>query len=425
MGMRKLLQLLMAVVALMLTACENAPEKPVDEVSPTKMHKSTKRGVAFGKADCAWEDADLPLITPAISWTYNWGEQPQDEIIANWFDVHDVEFCPMTWNGNYNANRIRNYVTAHPKTKYLLAFNEPNLTDQARMTPQQAAQKWPALKQLAQELGLQLVSPAMNYGTLPGYGDPIKWLDEFFACDGVSLDDIDAIAVHCYMASPAGLQSFVEKFAKYGKPVWVTEFCAWEDYAIHSAEDQMKYMCQVLHYMEQDPQVERYAWFIPRAKSGYPYMQLLTNERPFELTDAGKVYCGISSFDKSAWMDGLQWVSAADYVGLSSNAIQVRPSTDSEHLMLSLFKTNEATEYQICLTRDISSIAIRYASVAAAVLLVYVDGVLQTMIDMPPTGSDLQTWDNVEAALPITKGKHTVKIEVHDGMLNMDSFKFL
>ena len=410
----------------LFASCEKkTPVVPEDEGQAGMMAKSAKRGVAFGKADCAWQDADLPLLTPAISWTYNWTEQPQDEIIANWFDVHGVDFCPMTWNGNYNANRLRAYVAAHPSAKYLLAFNEPNLADQARMTPQQAAQKWPALKQLARELGLLLVSPAMNYGTLSGYGDPVKWLDEFFACEGVSVEDVSAIAIHCYMASPGGLQAFAERFYKYGKPIWVTEFCAWEDYAIHSAEDQMNYMCQVLHYMEADPHIERYAWFIPRARSGYPYMQLLTGEPPYTLTDAGKVYCGISSFDKSAWLDGLQWISATDYVGLSSNAIQVRPSTDSEHLMLNLFKTGEATEYQIYLAQDISTMAIRYASVDASTLFVYIDGVLQTMIDLPITGSDMKTWDNIQVALPANKGKHTVKIEVYDGMLNMDSFKFL
>lgn len=422
--MKHTINILFFVSALFLAACHETPETPTEEKVANTMGKSDKRGVAFGKADCAWEDADLPLLTPALSWTYNWAEQAQDEIIANWFDVHNVEFCPMTWNGNYNADRIRAYVTAHPSTKYLLAFNEPNLADQARMTPQQAAQKWPALKQLAQELGLKLVSPAMNYGTLSGYNDPIKWLDEFFTCEGVSVDDISAIAIHCYMASPEGVQAFVERFLKYGKPIWVTEFCAWEDYAIHSAEDQMKYMCQVLHYMEQDSHVERYAWFIPRAKSGYPYMQLLTGERPFELTNAGKVYCGISSFDKSVWLDGLQWVSATDYVGLSDNSIQVRPSTNSEHLMLNLFKTGEATEYQIYLGKDITVFNIRYTSVDTSQLLVYVDGILQTMVDLPPTGSDLKSWNNIETTLSIAKGKHTLKLEVYDGMLNMDSFKF-
>ena len=416
--------ILLVTLSLFFTACEKTPEKPTDDSGVGKMTKSSKRGVAFGKADCAWEDADLPLLTPAISWTYNWAEQAQDEIIANWFDVHNVEFCPMAWNGNYSADRIRTYVMAHPSTKYLLAFNEPNLTDQARMTPQQAAQKWPALKQLAQELGLRLVSPAMNYGTLSGYSDPIKWLDEFLACEGVSIDDISAIAIHCYMASPGGLQAFVERFMKYGKPIWITEFCAWEDYAIHSAEDQMKYMCQVLHYMEQDPHVERYAWFIPRAKSGYPYMQLLTGESPFELTDAGKVYCGISSFDKSVWLDGIQWVSAVDYIGLNAISIQVRPSTDSEHLMLNLFKAGEATEYQIYLGKNVTTLNIRYTSVNTSQLLVYIDGVLQTMVDLPPTGSDLQTWSNIETTLSIMEGKHTLKLEMYDGMLNMDSFKF-
>ena len=87
------------------------------------------------------------------------------------------------------------------------------------MTPSKAAELWPSVVDLAKELNLKLVSPAMNYGTLAGYSDPIKWLDEFFAQPGVSIDDIDAISIHCYMANPQALRNYVAMFYKYNKPI--------------------------------------------------------------------------------------------------------------------------------------------------------------------------------------------------------------
>lgn len=424
--MRFWLRINILVLALLIVACSesNSPEQKTDK-GPSTMQKSVKRGVAFGKSDCPWFDTDLTLLTPAISWSYNWSEQPQDEMVDVWFDVNGLDFCPMAWNGNYNENRIRNYVNTHPNCKYLLAFNEPNLKDQANMTPQHAAMKWPALKALAQELNLKLVSPAMNYGTLPGYGDPIKWLDEFFACDEVSLDDISAIAVHCYMAAPGAVKSFIESFDKYGKPIWVTEFCAWES-NIHSQEDQIKYMCEVLHYMEQSERVERYAWFIPRAKNdGYPYMQLLTYEQPIQLTKAGQVYCGISSFDKSAWLDGLKEVSAADYVQLSSDAIQVRPSTRSNHLMLYSLIAKQAVTYQIYLQDNVSTMTINYSSpYEDSKILLYDDDALQTIVDLPRSGDNSQKWSSIDVPIPLAKGEHTLRIDGYDGNVNIDSFIF-
>ena len=239
-------------ISAVLMACQPV-EKPDTDSVASAMHKSAKRGVAFNFSQAE----DLPLLTDAISWDYNWAND-QNSLAATWMDEERVEYCPMCWSNNYNADRIRTYVQAHPSTKYLLGYNEPNLTDQANMTPVQAAAQWGEIVALAKELNLKLVSPAMNYGTLSGYSDPIKWLDEFFAQPGVDINDIDVISIHCYMASPQALKDYVARFYKYNKPIWMTEFCAWEEYAIHSEEDQINYMCQVLNYMEQDAKIERY-----------------------------------------------------------------------------------------------------------------------------------------------------------------------
>lgn len=397
-----------------LFAC-NVPNPEAEGKIADNMHKSTKRGAAFsfGNTD------DLILLSPYISWDYNWGNT-QGDIAGYWFDSNEIDFCPMCWSASYNATNIRNYVAAHPSTKYLLAFNEPNLKDQANMTPKRAAELWQPVVALAKELNLKLVSPAMNYGTLEGYHDPVKWLDEFFACDGVSIDDISAISLHCYQVGTGGIQTMVESMAKYNKPVWVTEFCAWEPgVGPGSAEEQMKYMSEVINYMETATAVERYAWFMPRTKDAtdaYPYNQLLTKTKPYDLTPLGRVYCGLSSFDKSVWLTTVNPIQAKDYVAISDKDIHVLPSTDDANLlMLNAFHAEQWTEYQVYVPEAVITLQIRYATMLTPTVRIYVDGKETCTTTLAATGKNMTTWGTADIPLQIKAGKHTVRIEGIEG----------
>jgi len=392
------------------------------------MVRSEKRGVSFNFNYVS----DLPLLSPYIAWDYNWGNNT-NENAALWFDANDIEYCPMCWSGNYDANKIRAYVAAHPKTKYLLAFNEPNLTDQANMTPAKAAEFWPAVVALAKELHLKLVSPAMNYGTLAGYSDPIKWLDEFFAQPNVDINDIAAISVHCYMASASGLQGYIEKFRKYNKPVWLTEFCAW-DPKPSSAEMQMDYMCAALHYLENEPLVERYAWFIPRYtnKNNDPHMQLITNAIPGELTDAGKVYCGFSSFDTHTYLN-TEWIPAGSYCATSGMAPNVRPASDTKldglecPLMIKNIAPKMTQEYKVSISAPATSFLIRTAGYTDAMVRVYVDNEEVVTTTIARTGGS-DNWTTTACALSTsqqpTKGYHTVRLEWLSGNILFSAFSF-
>lgn len=393
------------------------------DVPATSQAKSPKRGVAFSFDRLE----DLPLLSPAVSWSYNWGNA-QSEEAALWFDTNDVDFCPMCWNQRFDAEKIRAYVALHPDTKYLLGYNEPNLTDQCNLTPFEAAQYWQEVVALAKELNLKLVSPAMNYGTLEGYGDPIKWLDEFFACEGVSLSDIDAIAVHCYMASPSAMKDYIERFVKYGKPIWVTEFCAWEK-TVGSVEAQMDYMCAVLNYMEQSPLVERYAWFIPRAKGAvdaYPYMQLLDHEMPTALTPLGRIYTAFSSFDKHAFLPLSRTVKAYQYTALSTDRISLRvDDTESRNVgksqvYVNNFQAGMWMDYQVQVS-EAKPLQIAYASIISSQVCIYVDGEAVALADMPKTkGLNQAETFTTEVVLP--EGYHTLRIEIRKGSCNMYSF---
>ncbi len=412
---------IIAAAVFILTACEQPDVTPFRGTPADTMPKSAKRGVAFSFTQIT----DLPLLSPYISWDYNWGNTPTDEA-AMWFDTNEMDYCPMCWNGNYSADNIRAFVAAHPKTKYLLAFNEPNLKDQASMTPAQAAALWAPVVALAKELNLKLVSPAMNYGTLAGYSDPIKWLDEFFAQPGVSIDDIYAISIHCYMASASGLQGFVERFEKYDKPIWLTEFCAW-DPVPGSVNTQMDYMCAALNYLESHPSVERYAWFTPRTSGkvdSAPYMQLLTHDYPAELTDLGKMYCWFSPMDTTVWLKTDRTILAHEYVRVANNNMPMRVTTDAtavalakrDGLMITNFAAGQELTYQLFITTPSTgkAIELRYCGYSNSICEVLVDGESQNFIDMPRNGSSTE-WVTASAPLRISQGAHTMTLKLISG----------
>ena len=427
--MRSSKHILLCVLAglVCLSACKkDEPESPVPGQKVARMAKSSKRGVAFNFNHVS----DLPLLSPYITWDYNWGNTTSDNS-ARWFDVEGIDFCPMCWNGNYNTDAIRAYVATHPKTKYLLAFNEPNLTDQANMTPTQAAALWQPVVALAKELNLKLVSPAMNYGTLSGYNDPVKWLDEFFAQPQVSIDDIYAIAVHCYMSSPNAVKDYIEKFRKYGKPVWLTEFCAW-DPKPSSEETQINYMSTVLDYLECEPLVARYAWFIPRYTGGNdPYMRLITNADPGELTAAGKVYCGFSSFDKNSYLN-TEWISAGSYCAREGNVPSIRPNTDAQvanldlPLMITNAGENMSMEYHVVLPDKASSIAIRTTGYANATVRIWIDDQEVATTSVAAT-KGLDNWTSTSCAIDERQrpsaGGHTVRLEWLSGNCLYSAFR--
>ena len=260
-------------------------ELSLDSTEYIYQSKSTKRGIGFNRITSTM----VQHVGNTISWAYNWGGTC-DNSIADAFDKSGVEYVPMAWNSKADYDKIASFVKAHPNTKHILGYNEPNLTDQCNETPSQTAKTWPLLIDFAKNNGLSVVSPAMNYGTLPGYSDPWKWLDEFFAIDGINLNDIAATAAHCYMQNDGAQLDFAKKFAKYGKPIWITEFAAWENNLPSTPEGQQAFLAKMVNSFEQSPEIERYAWFMydySQSPNKYPFIGLYYNQL---ITDLGLIY---------------------------------------------------------------------------------------------------------------------------------------
>lgn len=138
----------------------------------------------------------------------------------------------------------------------LLGFNEPDNAGQSNILPAVAASLWPQLE----ATGMRLGSPAVSVGHQ-------WWLEQFFGnCTGCR---VDFITVHWYAewgggCSPNAFIKYVNRFTKYGKPLWVTEFSctlAW------SAADNLSFLKGLLPTLTATvPLLERYAWFTTRSQ---------------------------------------------------------------------------------------------------------------------------------------------------------------
>ena len=126
------------LAGLFLLSCENPVAPPSGgQGEPNHMLKSAKRGICYN----SFSEAEMALMGPSISWAYNWGKTTSNEVATN-MAQYDIDYCPMVWSGKPDIAAMQAFIAAHPNVKYLLAFNEPNLTAQANVTPVRAAELW-------------------------------------------------------------------------------------------------------------------------------------------------------------------------------------------------------------------------------------------------------------------------------------------
>lgn len=244
----------------------------------------TKRGVAYAFRSLN----DLHALEPRMGWWYDWAYKPDAAVAAD----RGAEFVPMVWGGSFDDAAVQAGIPAG--ARYLLGFNEPNFKKhQANLSAAQAAALWPRLEAIADARGLELVSPAVNYCGPPEDcwdTDPVAYLDHFLAaCAGCR---VDAIAVHSYMCDGAALSSYLARFAKFKKPIWLTEFSC-GDAADVSLAVQERYMQDAVALLEAHPGVARYAWFIGRQDPVDPGWPVALLGADGTLTALGREYVGL------------------------------------------------------------------------------------------------------------------------------------
>lgn len=345
-----------------------------------------------------------------VKWWYNWAVTPESAVASEYVN-YGFEFVPMAWNGNFNETALRTYLSNHPEVEYLLGFNEPNFLEQANLTPQQAADLWPRLEAIADDYNLKLVAPAVNYSPgnvdIPGTEDdwsPWEYLDAFFeACEGCR---VDYIAVHCYMKYSGAFEWFIGEFEKYNKPIWVTEWAAWDEGGPNNVGEQMDYLASTVRWLEANSSVHRYSWFIGRTSGGasaHPYIDILAGNGV--LTPLGGLYTAIPSTEYRYSIPGKLEAEGAH----SQSKFTHRTTTDSSGYV-DLVSTNAAwAEYKIHVSeagtyefnlRLINTLADRKIDIL-------VDSAALVSIDLDQSSN----WQTYTTSASLTAGDHTLRIE--------------
>jgi hypothetical protein len=178
----------------------------------------------------------------------------------------------------------------------MVVLNEPNLTSQANMTPQQAAQLWPQYEAISRQTGVKIVGPAITWGTMANYQDPVAWLDAFYAAyqsaNNGNNPQIDYLAFHWY---DYGLSSQLDRLDKYNKSIWVTEFANWHSQndgaQITTLAEQQAQMTDMVATCESRADVFRYAWFTGRLSPDPHFTSLLGASG--QLTGLGTTYLSL------------------------------------------------------------------------------------------------------------------------------------
>lgn len=287
-----------ALIFLLLPSCKDGSSPTGDGGTgpdTAAIAKSPKRGIAFNLTDTA----DIRALSKGVSWWYNW--YTSTSAPAGYYGTYEMEFLPMVWGGNPGAQTMtdaKNFILAHPEVKYLLVLNEPNLTDQANRLPADAAADWVKYERIVSDLAAQgravsLVGPAMSWGTMTDYQDPVVWLDTFYAAyryaNGGRDPKIDYLAFHWY---DYGLAAQLDRLRKYGKKIWVTEMANWNP-QIDSYARQEAQMRDMVAICEARADVFRYAWFYGRGTLPDTKYTYLLDQAPGTLTSLGRLYVSL------------------------------------------------------------------------------------------------------------------------------------
>lgn len=261
--------------------------------------KSPKRGVAYDLSNAS----DLGVLSPGVSWWYNWGSTPNGGVPANYVSTYNAVYYPMLWNGSFNKADIEAFLFKHTEVKYLLLLNEPNVSGQATCggastycQPAAAAALWPQYEAIAKDTGVMLVGPQITWGTDPNYGNPVTWMDAFYSAyesaNGGRQPRIDYLGFHWY---DYGIDGQLTTLNKYGKPFWVTEFANWHSQndgaQIDTLAKQQAQMTSMVNTLETRGDVFRYAWYTGRVSPDPHFDSLLGSNG--QVTALGTTYLSL------------------------------------------------------------------------------------------------------------------------------------
>ena len=274
-----------------------------------KLKLPGKKGICFTlrkSGQRGSSEENLPKIKATQSyWNYSWGMELVDQQPAK------MEFMPMAWGAwgmDGFVQSVRKHIVPQIKsgtTKRVLGFNEPDKKEQANMPYKEALKYWPVLE----ELGVPLCSPAcanpLSDVDESTQGVRGTWMRDFMREADKRNYRIDYIGVHWYgSTSPRAFKErMVQVYEAYGRrPLLISEFAVADwgaktvDQNSHSPEEVLKFMKNVLPWMEKQNWIAGYSWFSFGMHEAVGTSSALFDKNG-KLTTLGKFYSSVTNED--------------------------------------------------------------------------------------------------------------------------------
>ncbi len=220
----------------------------LDYAGPQQILPNKKKGMAVG-------GHDTKATAMHLSWFYNWGSTRPTDVPAN------VEYVPMDW-GYYGGDStgFLTWAAGQRGVSNVLAFNEPDHTDQANLSVASALQGY------SYHSNFGTKNPGIGMGSPACADDTDDWMYQFMSqATSPSLNyKIDFVCVHCYQTDPSQFMSYLSWVHwLYNKPLWVTEFAPadWSGKNGVSVAAATAFMETVCPLMNNTDYVARYAWY--------------------------------------------------------------------------------------------------------------------------------------------------------------------
>ncbi|MDM8520491.1 glycosyl hydrolase [Anaerolineales bacterium HSG6] len=257
-----------------------------------KSYINPKKGLAV-KAPPACDD----MNTLRASWYLNWAPWPDDTC----GDAGKAKFVPLiaTADGMQYLSGAIEYAKV---SGWLIGFSEANRPIRGNMSPEQGAELWKQIENVADVANVKLVSPT-PYEPNPEEGNQWLWLMVDAYRNKYGHDPrFDAISWNIYGCTNNpncydinGMKNFLtdrhnEAIQRgYNVPIWVLEYggCLTDN----SGESDKAVMQEITQWFNDTDWISRYAWYSNRRASSYQgdHKCILIDDNG-SLTELGRIY---------------------------------------------------------------------------------------------------------------------------------------
>lgn len=232
------------------SAAPSSSAAPKPSGAPT--YSGSKRGLAYNDGELC------SSFGKNFGFAYNWAQTESKDVGAPFIPMmHKVQDSTAeAWLANVDK-------AVKGGSKAVMGFNEPDIAEQANMTPEAACAAWKEYMNpiASAHPDVTILGPSVSNSGSATQG--LQWLDTFHKICPDAI--VHGSNIHFYdiyeEATIDRFKAHVEKAAaNYGKPVWLTEFGLNPGSA--SEEQAAKFLKEAIEYLDSSASVSGYSYFM-------------------------------------------------------------------------------------------------------------------------------------------------------------------